>query len=170
MADMQTKFDVTLGADTSYYKNYREKYVFANNTDRANVSHAITIKNPLIKDVSGYNGISFALDIQCRGTVGTEAPIYLLKKGVTLTKEELAGLKDFSDTSKFIKIHTYKVEVVGDTFNGAEIVRITTQQLQEAGYDLTDISGLTLVYRDAPAQTSGWLNLLNLFLFDFKVY
>jgi hypothetical protein len=99
IADMQTKFDVTLGADTSYYKNYREKYVFANNTDRANVSYAITIKNPLIKDVSGYNGISFALDIQCRGTVGTEAPIYLLKKGVTLTKEELAGLKDFSDTS-----------------------------------------------------------------------
>ena len=76
----------------------------------------------------------------------------------------------FANTSKFIKIHTYKVEVVGDTFNGAEIVRITTQQLQEAGYDLTDISGLTLVYRDAPAQTSGWLNLLNLFLFDFKVY
>ena len=170
IADMETKFDITLGADTSYYKNYREKYVFANNTDSANVSHAITIKNPLIKDVSNYNGISFALDIQCRGTVGTEAPIYLLKKGVTLTKEELASLNDFSDTTKFIKVHTYKVEVVGDTFNGAEIVKISTQQLQEAGYDLTDISGLTLVYRDAPAQVSGWLNLLNLFLFDFKVY
>lgn len=170
ITDMKSKFDITLGATTSSYKNYKEKYCFANNTDSANVSHAIKIVNPLVKNVSGKNGVSFAVDMQCRGTVGTEAPIYLLKKGVTLTASELAGLSDFSDDTKFIKIHAYKVEAVGDTFNGAEIVKITTEQLTVAGYDLTDIGGLTIVYRDAPAQTSGWLNLLNLFLYDFKVY
>ena len=170
IADMEEKFDITLGAGTSSYKNYKEKYVFANNTDSANVSHAITINSPLIKDVSGYNGISFAVDMQCRGTVDTEAPIYLLKKGVTLTQVELAALSDFSNDDRFIQIHSYKVEITGDTFNGAEIVKISVEQLQAAGYDLTDVSGLTLVYRDAPKQTSGWLNLLNLFLFDFKVY
>ncbi len=170
VADMESKFDITLGATTSYYKNYKEKYVLSNNTDSANVSHLITVETPLVKDVSGKNGVSFAVDMQCRGTVGTEAPIYLLKKGVTIEQSELAGLSDFTDTSKFIKIHSYKVEAVGDTFNGAEIVKITNEQLTAAGYDLTDISGLTIVYRDAPAQASGWLNLLNLFLYDFKVY
>lgn len=169
-ADMETKFDITLGATTSYYKNFKEKYVLSNNTNQANVSHMIAIKSPLVKDIRGKNGVSFAVDMQCRGTVGAEAPIYLLKKGVTLTKEELAGLSDFSDETKFIKVHSYKVEYVGDTFNGSEIVKISTEQLEAAGYDLSDISGLTLVYRDAPAQTSGWLNLLNLFLYDFKVY
>ena len=75
----------------------------------------------------------------------------------------------FTDTATFTKIHDYKVEKVAGAFNGAERVTIDAETLTAAGYDISDLSDLTFVFRDVKVD-NGWWNVLNLYFYDFLLY
>ncbi len=172
ITDMVSKFDITLGTANSLYKNFKSRYIIQTVASQENAAHMIKVKATKIKNISSYNGISFAVDMQMAGgKAGGKIPLYLVKKGISYTKEQLKNLTDFSDTSTFTKIHTYKVDMVGGTFNGSEIVTISAQELKAAGYDLTNLNDLTFVFRDVeqPA-TGGWWNIYNMYFYDFKCY
>ncbi len=169
VADMESKFDITLSTTGSIYKNYKNRYLIQTVASSANGSHMIKVKAPNVADISECGGISFAIDMQINGgAAGGSIPLYLVKKGVTYTAGELTSLSNFSDTSIFTKIHAYQVDVVGGTFNGSEIVTISTEQLKKAGYDLSNLNDLTFVFRDVEL-TGGWWNVLNLYFYDFEV-
>ncbi len=168
--DMESKFDITLGANGSLYKNYKDRYIIQTVAATGpNGSHLIKIKNPDVKDITLFNGVSFAIDMQMNGSGAGEIPLYLVKKGVSYTEAEAGALQDFSDTATFTKIHDYKVEKVAGAFNGAERVTIDAETLTAAGYDISDLSDLTFVFRDVKVD-NGWWNVLNLYFYDFLLY
>ena len=130
----------------------------------------VKVKAPKVKDISQYNGVSFVIDMQMAGgATGGTYPLYLVKKGTTYTAAELKDLSNLSNTDIFTKIHDYKIDIVGGTFNGAEIVTISNEQLKAAGYDLTDLDDLTFIFRDVELSGSWW-NIYNVFLYGFKLY
>jgi hypothetical protein len=131
---------------------------------QVNGNHVIKIKTPKITDISKFNGVSFAIDLQLAGSGVGKYPIYLLESGKSVTASE-ALLSNANVT----KIHEYTVDRVGGEFNGCEIVTITAEQLVAAGYDLLNLTDLTIVIRDVEL-TGGWWNVYNMFFFDFKVY
>lgn len=164
LADMQSKFDITLGTNGSLYKNYRNRYVLQTVANQINGNHVIKIKAPNITDISEFGGVSFAIDLQLAGSGVGKYPVYLLNYGKTVTATEtLVGNENVT------KIHEYTVDRVGGEFNGCEIVTITSAQLVAAGYDLTNLTDLTIVIRDVEL-TGGWWNIYNMFFFDFKVF
>ena len=169
IADIETKFDITLGTAGSLYKNYKNRYLIQTVAYSSNGSHTIKVKAPNVKDISNAKGISFAIDMQMNGSGAGEIPLYLIKKGTTYTSAELGALSDFSNQELFTKIHGYKVDMCGATFNGTEVVTITAEQLKAAGYDLTQLDDLTFVFRDVEIN-AGWWNVLNMYFYDFKLY
>ncbi len=169
--DLRSKFDVTLGTEKSLCKNFRNRYVLQTDASEVNAAHLIRVKGPRFTNISGYSGVSFAVDLQMNGSGGARIPFYLVKKGVTYTPDQLKDLSDFSDGETFIKIHEYKVDAVGGIFNGSEIVTISAEQLKAAGYDLKSLNDLTVVFRDVELSANGgWWNVYNMYFYDFKCY
>ncbi|MBQ4269021.1 MAG: InlB B-repeat-containing protein, partial [Clostridia bacterium] len=68
VADLETKFDITLGTNGSLYKNYKNRYVLQTKAASVNGNHVIKIKAPKIKDVSKFGGISVTIDLQMAGS------------------------------------------------------------------------------------------------------
>ena len=175
IADMESKFDITLGTSDSLYKNYKDRYIIQTVAGSTNGSHLIKIKNPAIKDISAFGGVSFAIDLDMNGNLSS-CPLYLVKQGVSYTADEAKNLSDFSDASVFTKIHDYKViksngGANGAGFNGSERVVIDKETLINAGYDLTDLSDLTFVFRDLYQPGDGtWGNVYNMYFYDFLLY
>ena len=164
VADLEAKFEITLGTSGSLYKNFKNRYIIQTKAASVNGNHVIKIKAPKITDVSKFGGISFAIDMQMAGSGVGKFPLYMAKKGSAVSATEA-----LADNSKVAKIHDYTVDVVGGKFNGCEIVTITAEQLTAAGYDLTNLNDLTIVLRDVDL-TGGWWNVYNMYFFDFKVF
>ncbi len=175
--DMKQKFEITLGTSGSLYKNYYNRYVIQTVAASANGSHTVKVIGPRFTDVSGYEGISFAIDLQIRGNwTGATLPLYLVKNGASYTTDQLNGMTNLSDSTDFIPIHNYTVDKVDAVnlnwiFNGSEIVRITKEQLETVGYDPANLNELTIAFCDVKGPTDGlWLNVFNMYFYDFRVY
>ncbi len=170
IADINSKFDIYHGAPVSSCGADADKYTISTETDSGNGNEIITVANPTVKDISGHNGVSFVINMNLRGAQpaeGAYVPLYLVKSGKQ-TEAQTAGL---SDSSVFVEIHRYGIEKVLDQWNGTEIVRISAEVLENAGYDPTDLSNLAVAYKTDYAQDSGgWKNIRAVQFYDFLLY